>query len=200
MKKVVCLVCLLAFSFSASFGQSENEIKYKWNKLNLITKFKSGVTATWSEYKGYSLTETGVGYGALRIKPESTQDIEDWCITRGNEKISESEFLSLIGKPEEAKRIEQKISEGGLGKAINALSSLLILGGLYHWYVNSQMSYTYGKSDAEAQRGLNFALGGLVLMVLNPYKPQTHYLKYSDVGYQIDLYNANLQKELGVSE
>ena len=109
MKKVVCLVCLLAFSFSASFGQSENEIKYKWNKLNLITKFKSGVTATWSEYKGYSLTETGVGYGALRIKPESTQDIEDWCITRGNEKISESEFLSLIGKPEEAKRIEQKI-------------------------------------------------------------------------------------------
>ncbi len=177
MKKLVVsfLVALLSFQ-SAAIALSDKESEYKWNKLDLKTRFSTQVSGYMSEGRGMV----------------TSQDVENWYITKGGKEISEMHYLKLMGKHSQADKIRSDID------AINSVN-------ITSWII-SGLSITYAFIDVfdGDDQYMGVMLGCIVGLAAAFYplfnQPPTHYLKYEEVGPEIDIYNAKLRTKLGIKQ
>lgn len=152
MKKILLILLLFIFFFQ-SLPLASIKIQNKDNKLVLIKEYSHTIT-------------------------DKNRVIKDWHITRDGIKISEIEFLYVIGENERAKEIEDDISRRNL---ILKMNTVLAMTGILV-YVAS-----YGKSTIGL---LGFLVGGAIGYAINPPR---HYLEYREVDRKIKQYNKNLR-------
>jgi hypothetical protein len=184
MKNLLIMgLCFIMAFQSLALALTENEIKYKWDKLSLVTITRSELTPTYKRYVGGYFSETEPKI--LRAKGEV---IEKWYITRGGQPISEPTFLRLVGE-----EVQFQSTAGG---SLDFIGKWTFMAGLIHWLCNGE--YAWRKNEQEANRGTQAMAVGAALWLLNPWKPKDNYVPYDEAGYKIDLYNLKLKRELGL--
>jgi hypothetical protein len=189
MRKTIVALLLSLFIFqSMSLALTQNEIKYKWDKLGLVTITRSELTPTYRRYmKGY------FSDAKPKIMAARGEEIEKWYITKGGQPISDVAFLRIIGEDKRAGTIQ---SRSIIGRTFDFIGKSLFIGGLAHWLCNGQ--YAWMQNKQEADRGIQAMAAGAVIWFLNPFKPKDNYVPYDEAGYKIDLYNLKLRRELGL--
>jgi len=125
--------------------------------------------------------------GKLKAETEYGK-IADWYITKGGEKISEIEFLNTIGRTDEAKQIEDSLTWNRytmiFGTAVVIVAA-----------ITGANKMELDKKYVPNTETIIALLGAILCYASVPPK---HYLKYSEAGHQIDLYNHQLAEKLGL--
>ena len=177
-------------SQSLALALTENEIKYKWDKLSLVTITRSELAPTYKRYVGGYFSET-----EPKVLHAKGEIIEKWYITRGGQPISEPTFLRIVGEDKRAGAIQ---FQSTAGRSLDFLGKWTFVARLIHWLCNGE--YAWKKNDQEANRGTQAMAVGAALWLLNPWRPKDNYVPYDEAGYKIDLYNMKLRRELGLGE
>lgn len=189
MKKTIVALLLFLFIFQPlSFASTENEIKYKWDKLSLVTITRSELAPTYKRYMSGYFSDA-----KPKILAARGEEIEKWYITKGGQPISDAAFLRIIGENKRAGAIQTSSFFGG---TFDFIGRSLFIGGLAHWLCNGQ--YAWLQNKQEANRGTQAMAVGAALWLLNPFKPRDNCVPYDEAGYKIDLYNLELRRELGL--
>ncbi|KPJ66172.1 hypothetical protein AMJ44_08745 [candidate division WOR-1 bacterium DG_54_3] len=94
-------------SQSLALALTENEIKYKWDKLSLVTITRSELAPTYKRYVGGYFSET-----EPKVLHAKGEIIEKWYITRGGQPISEPAFLRIVGEDKRAGAIIHWLCNG----------------------------------------------------------------------------------------
>ncbi|MEE8637467.1 MAG: hypothetical protein V3T21_00285 [Candidatus Margulisiibacteriota bacterium] len=189
MRKIVVSMLLFLFIFqSLSFALTQNEIKYKWDKLGLVTITRSELTPTYKRYMSGYFSDA-----KPKIMAARGEEIEKWYIIKGGQPISDVAFLQIMGENKRAGTIQTTSLIGG---TFDFIGRSFFFGGLVHWLCNGQ--YAWMPNEQEAGRGTQAMAVGAALWLLNPFKPKDNYVPYDEAGYKIDLYNLKLRRELGL--
>ena len=176
---VALFVFLLGFQ-TLAFASPQAESDYRWNYLDLKTRFSTQISGSSSSYQG-----TGSGY-------ISSHDVESWYVTKGGRSITEGQYLRLLGDNGKADEIEGNIN------TINTIN-------ITSWVVSgAALVYMFVDILDGNDKYTGAIVGSVVALVAAFYplfnQPPTHYLQYEEVGPQIDGYNKQLKLKLGLPE
>ena len=195
---ITSLLCPALFADPVSDQQYINSRKYKNNRLQLVTKQRRvNVSSSYgyTDIDTYTYTYEAYAHSSTDISTQhqtrsEVKEINEWFIYKGGvRKISDLEFLYLVGEKEKANQVreqeEVKASRRGIGTMLIGTGLLTMVGGAA--MSAGQATVTGG--------ALGLTLGFFVSAFNR--SPQ-HYVTPDYAQEKIDEHNIDLKKKLGL--
>ncbi|OGB87491.1 hypothetical protein A3H38_03000 [candidate division WOR-1 bacterium RIFCSPLOWO2_02_FULL_46_20] len=196
----VGLICILAATPLLAETPTEqeyvNQLTYKNSKLQLVINKRliderknyghTDIDTTTYSYEAYSTSNTDISTSSL--SQSEVKEITEWYIFKGGvRKLSDLEFLELIGDKDELVRIRdlefQKAGTRNAGNLIIGTGFLVMLGGA---------ATSAGQTVTTAG-----ALGMILGFFVNAFnRSPDHYIQPDYAQEKIDFYNLSLKKKL----